>query len=149
MKNKLYFTPVSMDYFLANYVYQYIDDNNISQSPDEYDELREKIKNINHYDADEIIDILKDLRVGFKDITQEQINRGEVICVKSKGFKGRGMQVIAYRRPSIVFGDEVANEASKDGDKLKNLNNVRLPDSYAIRESKRNNGNKKYRGKKR
>ncbi len=139
MKNKkLTGRTVSMEFFLVNYVYPYID-TDLFKSVDGYEELREKIKNMNHYDADEFIDILKELRVGFKEITQEQINRGEVILVQSKGFKGRGMQVIAYRRPSIISGDKISSELLKDDDIFDNMVNINLPDAEQIRRNKRAN----------
>ena len=85
-----------------------------------YDDKTTNLLNINHYDITEL-NIPGVRRVPNDLVTKEDIIRGSVLLVESKGFKHHGKMTCAYLRPDLVLAQE---------EKQNNLDNMILNSLY-------------------
>ncbi len=69
--------------------------------------------NINHYDITQL-NIPGVRRVPNDLVTKEDIMRGSVLLVESKGFKHHGKMTCAYLRPDLVLAEEENNNDDLD-----------------------------------
>ncbi len=91
MKDFKGYKTISMVEFITNYL--------------PYDENTSNLLNINHYDITEL-NIPGVKRVPNELVTKEDLIRGSVLLVESKGFKHHGKMTCAYLRPDLVLAQE-------------------------------------------
>ena len=78
-----------------------------------YNDDTSNLLNINHYDITEL-NIPGVKRVPNDLVTKEDIIRGSVLLVESKGFKHHGKMTCAYLRPDLVLAQEKKDENNLD-----------------------------------